>query len=832
MFCHSALCAGYARTNSIGVMMVKNYLKIAIRNITKQKTYSIINVSSLAIGLAVCLLISLYIKDELSYDAHHENADRIFRLISYTTNTEGNEFISARSSGMLGYVLSSDVPDIEHIVRFSDVWNDILVRHNEKKFYDGPLFFTDSTVFKILHLPFIYGNPKTALNRPNTIVITEKIAEKYFGNKNPLGETLLINISGDRYYEITGVIKNIPLSTHLHFNFLASVNSLERYKNSQSNWFDSDFYTYVKLKQNNYQQIQNQLNYLVEKYIGKELKAKNIKYSYKLQPIKDIYLHSNFAHEIGTGDALAKDFNKLINIRIFSIIAIFVLIIACFNYINLSTARSIKRAKEVGLRKVVGANQIQLIEQFIGESVTISILALIISLVIVEILLPWFNELTSKEIPFLFFTEIPILLILLSIFLIVGIIAGIYPAFILSQFQPIKALNSIGQKNSKGKVTRNILIVFQFIISFVLIVGTVIVFRQLHFMKTSDLGFDKEQILVLPFKNRDMMVNAETIKQEFLNHHSILSGTAPMRPPGRMVIGQGVRKIGEDKTNAIHVNYEGIDYDYMETFKLKLVAGRDFNRDYKMDTHGAYIINESASKALGWTSPEQAIGQKITNRHGHKWLDFDGEIIGVIKDFHFYSMHSEIQPLVLTLHPHIKPEMLCLKLATQNLPETRKFIETKWSELFPNYPCEYFFLDDDFNRFYQSDERLSKLVSIFSTLAIIIAIIGLLGLVSFTTEQMTKEIGIRKVLGASVTNIVKMLNQQFIKLLIVANVISYPIAYYVMSKWLQNFSYRINISLTIFIFVGIFVLFISILAVSYQTLRAATANPVDALHCE
>jgi len=789
---------------------------VAFRNIKRHKGYSFINISGLAIGMACCIMILLWVQDELSYDNYHKDADHIFRVIVDIQTKTGN-WVFAPASAPLAPALKKDFPQVEKAVRFWES-SDLLIKYGErKKFYEGDLFYVDPEVFEVFTIPFIKGNPKTALSRPSTFVITEEIAQKYFGNEDPLGKSLTL---GNQDYEITGVVKNIPKNSHFKFNFLTSLKQFETLQ-FMNDWFSTDFYSYIKTKSHvDKKAFEGKIQHFADRYVGDELKKLGAGFTYFLQPIKNIHLHSHLRYELEAPGNVAY-------IYIFSAIALFVLFIACFNFINLTTARSANRAREVGIRKVVGAYKTKLMKQFLSESVFMSVLALILAIMIISTVLPWFNELSGKELSLITLMNTEALLILIGTALFAGIVAGCYPAFFLSAFRPVVVLRGTMKTGLKGSILRKVLVSFQFAISIVLVLGTMIVYQQLNFMKSQKLGFDKEQMLILPLRGGMQIVqNYETIKSEFTKHSGISMAAVSSSVPGRGIRNFATSLLGESDDKIQSMNYISVDHDFIHTYSIELIAGRAFQRERATDIRRTFMINEAAVKTFGWASPEEAIGKRIQTGYTTQ-----GEIIGVYKNFHYRSLQFIVEPLVLVINPDWLGA-ISLKINTKNLQDVLAFTENQRNRLFPKNPFEYFFLDTHFDRQYRSDEQIGQIVFIFSGLAIFIACLGLFGLSSFMAEKRTKEIGIRKVLGSSVSNIVMLLTKEFTKWVIVANIFAWPAAYFIMNKWLQNFAYHTSIKFWVFLLAGGFALIIALLTVSFQSIKAALANPVDSLMYE
>ena len=803
--------------------MFKNYLKITLRNILKYKGYSIINILGLAIGMAACLLILIYVQDELSFENFHKDADRIFRIVLDVQSQAGQiEYATTPSS--LAQALKNDFPQVEQVARLMNN-PEFTIRYEDKKFYESRIFHTDPEIFELFDVQFLQGDAKSCLDRPRTVVITEAIANKYFDDQNSLGKLLDF---GYAKFELTGVVKDLPHNSHLKFDFLLSLKPFDIENWMTAGWENFDgqtnlTYTYIKLKPGTDVKIfEHQIKNISERYAGGILlKESGNQQTYFLQSIRSIHLHSNRHNEIDAPGSAT-------DIAIFSAIAILILLIACLNFVNLTTARSATRAKEVGMRKVLGAFRSKLITQFLGESLLLTIISLLIAFVIIELSLPWFNALVNKELSFDPFSNVKNIGYLLGIMLCVGVIAGSYPAFFLASFRPIKILRGGSNDGIQGHSIRKILVIFQFAASIILIVGTLIIYQQLRFMKKSDLGFDKDRLLVLPVPVGSLFdKNSEQfISSEFTKHHSVISATTTSFIPGmtKNLFKGSLKLVGEGVPKSCDMNIMMVDHDFISTYKIELAAGRSFEKNRSTDSENACVINEAATTTFGWTSVEEAIGKSIE--------DFqEREIIGVIKNFHFQSLQHIIEPLVLMINPDFYV-YLTLRIDNQNLPETIAFVEKKWTELFPNEPFAYYFFDDIFDVQYRSDEKFGTIVWIVAGLAIFIACIGLFGLTLFTTERRMREIGIRKVLGSSISEIIILLSKELIKWVIIANVIALPVAWYVMNKWLQNFAYRITVGWWAFILAGMLALVIALITVSFQSIKAALANPVESLRYE
>ncbi|MBG6131487.1 putative ABC transport system permease protein [Aquimarina sp. EL_43] len=800
--------------------MLKNYLKIAWRNLLKNKGYSAINIGGLAIGMTCFLLITLFIRNELSYDSYHENADNIYRVVHHSSK-DNIEDRWIWGNAPVGPALKNDFSEVVEKVQFSGR-SDVLLNYNERSFQEANCFYVDPTVFDVFSWPLVSGNPETALKAPHSIVLTESIAKKYFGNEDPMGKSIngFGGRASDGIYTVTGIMKDVPSNSHFSFDILMSMSSFHQTRPDVFDaWGYVDFYTYF-LVADNFDQAAFQAK--IPGFLKKNRPSEQAEYYYNIsfEPLKDTYLNSEAARQPGiTGN--------LSNIYIFVIIGFFILIIACINFMNLATARSLERAKEVGVRKVIGADKKSLIYQFLGESLLMVFLSAIIGLVLVIICLPWMNTITGKQ----FLVNEIFNGITLSLYfgtaLVTGILAGSYPAFILSNFKPSSVLKGVFRTSKKGVNLRKGLVVFQFSLSIALIASTVIVYSQLDYMLNKNLGFDREQQLVIDF-NWDGQVrdNIETIKSEFLNHPDISSVSASRTVPGGHFPAAGTdieTKEGPMKSFSPFL-YE-VDVDFIPHYDIEVVAGRAYSRDFATDTVSSMIINEAAAKSFGYADPLEIIGKRF-----EQWGK-EGTIIGVVKDFNYLSLHQEVAPLALRLEPG-SSRYFSLQIKSQNLQATIKDIEDKWSALVPHRPFLYSFLDDSFNAQYEADFKFKKLFTMFSFLAILIACLGLLGLAIYSAMQRTKEIGVRKVLGAEVTSIVTLLSKDFIKLVGIAIVIATPFSWYAMNKWLNVYAYRVEVNWWVFALAGFLALTIALLTVSFHAIKAARTNPIKSLRTE
>lgn len=798
--------------------MFRNYLVIALRNIWKYKGFSFINILGLAIGLACCILILLFIQHELSFDKYHNGADRTYRVVIDIKNkTSSRQF--AATSFTLAPALKENFAEVESTAR---VWkrDNRLVKYENKMFYEDFLLWADHELFEVLTIPFITGDNENALSRPNTVVLTQRMANKYFGSENPLGRTLNINTID---YEITGVVANAPKNTHLKYNFIVSLKTYET-RRWMANWHTTMSYTYVKLKPNTDSGIfSDQVEKIADRYVGEILQEWGSEYVYSLQPIASIHLYSNIRNE-----AEAPSDPKYI--YIFMAVAVLILLIACINFINLVTARSMNRFKEVSIRKVVGAKRGQLVRQFFGESFVLFTISLLIAFVSAELFKPIFNDLSGLDFSLTDMFKPGLILPMIGITIFMGLATGFYPAFFMTIFSPVQSLKGVFRKGYRGSNSRRILVVVQFAISIVLIIGTIIVFQQLDFMKNQELGFDQEKKLVIPVKGGlSLEENYESVKNEFLQHSSVSKATVSSSVPGRDVENYATRLTGVDDDKNQSMFHLYFDYDFIPQFDIELVAGRSFQEELATDINATFLINEAAVKSYGFNSPEEALGAKIqTGNGGHI-----NEIIGVVKDFHYRGLQTAVEPLIMEFLPEMFG-FITLTVTIDNVKETLSFAENKWRKLYPQNPFEYFFLDADFERQYQSEERLGKLFGAFTFVGIFVACLGLFALASFISEQRTKEIGIRKVLGAPVPGLVLLLTREFVTLVLLAILVAWPLAWYATSSWLDGFAYRVDLLQTgwVFALAGGVALLIALLTVSSQAIRAAVANPVDSLRYE
>lgn len=797
--------------------MLRSYLKIAFRSLWNHKASSFINVFGLTVGLSSCLLIGLYIQHELSFDAFQPNGNRIVRLImeyGFDGSKESNQ--GNFTSTKVGPTFVRTFPEVQSAVRMID--NTATVRYGEKLVREPNFMFADSSFFDLFTAQFLAGNPKQALNGPNKVVVTESTAKKYFGTENPLGKILLIG--GDSTaYQVTGVMADYPTNSQLKFDFLASFSSLKA--NQEQTYFDANYTTYLLLK--NEQSIVS-LTPKIKPFMQKEMAGSGAFVTFHPELFSSIHLHSTFAAFVPN--------TPVTYLYMLSGVALLILLIVGFTYINLSTARSLERAREVGIRKVAGARKSQLFWQYIGEAGIICFIALLLSLLVSVLVLPLFSNLTQVPLSVQALFSPYFLLLALLIALTMSLLAGSYPALVLTSFQPIQVLKGLFKHTGSGRRLQQSLIVFQFSIAIALLVGTFIIQRQLAFIQEKKLGYDRDHVLVLPI-NASMQHNLLAVKQELKANADILSAARCVSTPVNIVGGYNMRSATMSEKAQLSVTANPVDEDYIKTAGLQLVAGESLTEqdvkdvltdDPKVQKQYHFVLNESAARQLGWT-PQQAVGQRM-------FLDNSrpGLVRGVVRDFHFESLHATIKPLVL--FPDDYGRQLLVKVSGRNLPQTIAFVETKWKQLAPYMPFEYRFLDDDYTKLYQSEQQLGTVMDLFAGIALVLTCLGLLGLSAYVVQQRTKEIGVRKVLGASVASIVSLLSKDFLKLVIVAIIIASPLAWWAMTTWLKDFAYKIDIEWWMFVGVGALAIGIALVTVSFQSIRAALMNPVKSLRSE
>jgi len=808
--------------------MIKNYIKTAFRSLQKNKGFTTINVLGLALGLATCLLIVFYVVDELSYDKYNVNSSRIYR-VNEDLKLGDNKVQYAVCMAPLAQTLKNDFPDVENAVRLKKIGDMHVTKGTESILEDNALF-ADPSVFDVFTLPAIYGDEKTALAEPNTVVITEEMAKKYFGKLNVVGENLIIDGNLQKPIKVTAVIKNIPEQSHFHADFLVSMASNP--EGHSTEWLRSDYNTYVLMRKGaHYKRLEAQFPQFLRKYSGGQMQQElNMSYDtfekngsffrLNMMPLTDIHLHSNLTGELGTN-------GNVEYVYIFSAIAIFILLIACVNFMNLSTARSANRAREVGVRKVLGSARKHLMFQFLAESTMVTFIAVIIALVVAMLALPAFNHFAGKSIIVNSHTLIWLAPLALIAILLIGLLAGLYPAFFLSAFNPMQVLKGKISAGFKGGALRSFLVVLQFSISIFLIIGTLVIYNQLHYIQNRDLGYNRNQVLIIQhaFELGD---HAKTFKQEIKQLPGVTNATLSGYLPVKSTRGTGIfyKEAVADPKKSLFPQIWSIDEDYISTLAMKIKSGRDFSAQMPSDSN-AIVINETAAKFLGFTDPVNKVVYRSSGGPNPTYKPYT--IIGMVKDFNFSSLRDNISPVVMQLNTD--NSSLSIKVNTANMPALLSQIENKWKGFTPAH-FQYSFMDQDFDAMYRSEQRIGTIFIAFTTLAIVIACLGLFGLAAYAAEQRTKEIGIRKVLGASIATIAGMLSLDFIKLVCISILIASPIAWYLMQKWLQDFAYRIGIAWWVFAIAGVAALFIAFITISFQSIKAAVANPVNSLRSE
>lgn len=809
--------------------MLKNYFKIALRNLARNKVYSAINIGGLAIGIAACVLIFLFIKDELSYDRYHSKADRIYRVTRDFLSQDGSVSLHlARVAPPIGPLLQQDFPQIEAVARVVTFGLMLEDKEKQKTFREDNMFFAEPAALQIFDVNLVKGNPEKALREPFTMLISEKTAEKYYPGEDPVGKVL--HFGEGSSLRVEGVYESFPTNSHFHPEFLgsfATLNDSTVYgaEELKTNWGNNSFPTYLLLPSaEEAEKIQARLPAFLDKYLTGTDDADGEKPSdytnLYLQKLTDIHLHSNLDSELEpNGD--------IDSITILSVVALIILLIACINYINLSTARATSRAKEVGVRKVIGAARHNLVFQFLLESVLTVAVATILALGLVEFCLPWLNNFTGKQIAFSLFTDNWLLVLLFLLPIVVGVLAGLYPALYLSHFQAATVLKGSLSSSSRNPLLRKTLVVLQFSISIILIIATGIIFQQLMYIQNKDLGFDKKQLVILPHFPA-LRPQYDAFKAELTKSSAIQGvGQSQLIPTEQLLNSDGAQVAKGDSMTptSATIKFVTVDHDLLDVYGMKMVAGRNFSREYGSDDTAAYILNEAAVRMIGWHDPQQAIDQAFT--YGGK----NGRIIGVVNDINFESLHKEISPMVFMITGWGNYQNISIKI-TGDTQQALAHIEETWRKFLPTYPFEYEFMDQLYGQTYQAEQKKGQIFSVFSCIAILIACLGLFGLASYTTVQRKKEIGIRKVFGAPVTNIVAMISKDFMKLVLVANILAWPIAWYAMRRWLDDFAYRINISTDIFILAGILAFIIALATISYQAMKAAVADPVQSLRAQ
>ncbi len=805
--------------------MLKNYFKIAIRNLTNHWTSTFINIFGLTCGITAFLLITLYVRDELSYDKFHKNADRIYRISREWFNDDGKTNLHLGAlAPPFGPLLKNDFDGVVlEEVRILPAGN-ALISLNDKSIVEDNIFFADADFFNLFTFHLLEGSPSKVLSEPNSVVLNKTLARKYFGTEDPIGKTIRYENLAD--FKVTGVVEDPPHNSHFRFNMLVSMKTVEPYFGGQaemmSNWGSNNFYTYILLpKGYDPNTFSRQLPAFLDKHLG-DWNGKPASHYNQLNlwPITSIHLHSNLDSEIESN-------GKIELVYIYSVVALFILFIACFNFINLATAKSVKRAREVGLRKVMGANRGMLIKQFLTETLILAIFSSAFALFLLMVLLPWFNGFTDKHLTIQFTNDLFLPGAIVVIAMFVGVVAGSYPAFFLSSFKPATVLKGAVKLGSSKSVLRSSLVVAQFTISLTLIIGVWVIFKQLNYVKSKSLGFDQHNILVLP-ENDSIYRHFDNIKQQILRQPGVINVTMSSRvPSGRLLDSQGGNvEVGKDMVPlSFRLADVHVDHDFLNTLNATIKAGRNFNVQRASDSSEAFILNEAAVRAIGYASNEKAIDKKMN--YGSR----KGRIIGVVGDFNFESLHQKIAPIVFVISKG-RTDAVLVKFNKKFQQDILQFLQKEWSFYIPGYPFQYSLLNEKFDQQYDKEANLGKLITYFSMLALLIACLGLFGLSSYTTEQRTKEIGIRKVLGSTIFQIVLMLTKGVTKLIFIALIIAVPVSFLIMNHWLNSFAYHDTIGLLVFIGSGIIVLTISLLTIAYESIKASLINPAITLRSE
>ncbi len=790
------------------LVMLKNYATITWRNMRRQKTYSFINIAGLAVGLACCLLITLWILDECSYDRFHENHDRLYRVVVNQPSSGGIRKIVA-TPPPLGPALENDFPEIVETTRLS-YWGSVPIRSGDESFNETNMIVVEPAFFDLFTFPMIKGEGGTSLNSPNSALISERRAESFFGNEDPIGKTIQIDSRFD--YIVRGVFRDTPQNTHIRpFDLVLPWSHLDRME-----WYESDswgtlsYRTYVLLDERaSIQDVNQKISKLIQRY------SSGWKTEILLEPVTDIHLRSHY--RLSTG------LRGIVYVYIFSAVAFFILLIACINFMNLTTARSFNRAKEIGMRKTLGAVRRHVIVQFFGESMFMTVYALGLALAFISFVLPEFNKFTGKQISIRSLFDWQAFVVLVGITLFTGCVAGSYPALYLSSFRPIHALSRVLQSGKKKSGFRRLLVILQFTLSIILIIGTLVVYAQLDYIRNRKIGWDREHLVGLSL-SQEMKKSYDVLKAEILKHPRVLNVTAAYSEPTNFeTSSSGVNWDGKDPEEIVHVTGNLVDFDFLDTLNIVIAAGRSFSKEYLTDATEAFLINETLAGMMGTGSP---IGAKFS------FFGREGRVIGVMKDFHFHSLRTGIGPLAIGIGSDDYWNHVLVRIHPVNISATLEDLNGIWKRIFPHNPFSFRFMDEEYERQYRSEVRMGKLINVFAVLAVFIACLGLIGLTSFAVEQRRKEVSIRKVLGATPGNVLWILGRELVLWVFVANVIAWPIAYFVISGWLRNFAYRIGFGLEFFVFSSFLALAIAVFAVMVQSIRAAKSNPADSLRFE
>jgi putative ABC transport system permease protein len=800
--------------------MLWNYLKVALRSLLRNKGYSLINIAGLTIGLTCCFLIMMYVINEVQFERCHVHRDRIYRVV-LECNIGGEIMHLAPTITPAGPAILEDFPEVTDAVRLRPMTR-VLINRDEERFREESFFFADSAFFNVFSHSLLSGDSNTALDEPYSVVITEDVSRKFFGDEDAIGQTL--TYENQYEFKVTGVLAELSAPTQIKANMIASFSSLKTMAGIDiESWGQAgETFLYIMLADGaNASELEQKLPDMLKRHTSETISQI---FTLHLQPLSRIYLHSNLMGELEPkGDVTV--------VYLFSAIAVVILLIACINFMNLATARSMRRAREVGMRKTLGACRSQLVGQFLGESILVTLIAIILAVIAFEMVLPSFSKFLGKEFSADIIHNIWLLPAIIGAACFVGLIAGSYPAFFLSRFRPVKTLKGGAAISSSKSMLRKSLVIFQFSTSIALIVATFVILDQLRYARNMDLGFDKEQVVVIDLDNPLLQQQSESIKNEFLKHQKVINVTgASVIPASNNLIKYAVRAEGINEDDIPAMQVIATDHNYAKTLGLTFVEGRDFSDEFATDATEAYILNQRAAeilKGLGWDDP---IGKQFSIRAKSVERQREGRIIGVVKDFHMLGVRQKIEPAFLMIQPWV--EQLAVRISTQDVPATLEYLEHAWEIYAVNTPFEYTFMDENYEKMYHSEERLSRIFASFSMLAVVIACLGLFGLAAFSAEQRTKEVGIRKVLGATVTGIVKLLSREFLVLVVIANLIAWPVAWYAMNRWLENFAYRISLSLWLFVAAGLLALMITALTVSFQAIKAAISDPVKSLRYE
>jgi putative ABC transport system permease protein len=818
--------------------MFSNYLKIAWRNLMKSKVFSFINIVGLSAGLTCCMLIAVYLYNEVSYDTYHKNIGQLYELAT-TFVKDGKEDKTPNTPAPMAAAMKKEFPEIEETARLMPLFAEdkTLLQYKDanaapKSFYETKGFMADASFFTLFTYNFIQGKAATALTEPNTIVLSEELAKKFFDNEPALNKIIHVNsnTNGELDFKVTGVYRPMDKPSQIDARFFISVigGNIEQFMKQQTDMASNNmFNTFFLLKPgSDAGRLEAKFPGFVDKYLGSDLKAAGFYKKQFLIPVKDMHLYAGLSNDIASSGTVSVTY-----LYILGSIALFTLLIACINFMNLSTARSSKRSAEVGIRKVLGAQKGSLVKQFIGESLLMSMIAFVIALAITELLLPAFSTVSGKHLSLNFSNEWFIIAGFFLLSLITGLLAGSYPAFYLSSFQPVKVLKGKFQNSLSAVALRKGLVIFQFIISVVLIIASVVISNQMNYMRSTDLGFSKDQQIVIPLRSTVAKNIYASLKNDIQNNQQVKNVGATLYYPGIVnPSDMGLYKEGKTVNDAKDVHTNWVDESLLQTLDIKPIAGRLFSKDFPADTNQRMILNETAVKEIGFASPQEAIGHKV----GFDWRgeSYSWTIIGVVKDFHFQDLHIAISPYAFQLNNQPNYNYLIVHTKAADISSLLKSLQASWHKLNPNEPFEYSFLNEDFQKNYEAEDRLAAIVGYFTIIAILISCLGLFGLATFSAEQRTKEIGVRKVLGASVPGIVALLSKDFLKLVAVSIVIASPVAWWIMNKWLQDFHYRTNISWTVFVITTITALLIALITISFQAIRAAVSNPVKSLRTE